>query len=138
MMACGCVSPVMLLFFLPFLIPPALAILLPAVAFFLPPPKQRPDGRLYWTSLSLLSITLAGLALFGTSLPWQLRVLVVPAILALLANTAWARGATRNLRENLEDEDLREALRSLSRRLWFPLQFLSLILFLGVWQPWVG
>ena len=132
MMCCGPGGLELLLLMIPFLILPALGILLPFVGFFLPPPKRRPDGVLYWISLSLLSI---GLAILGRWLGWNILLYLPAVILALLANTFWARGAARSLREDLEDGERREALRRLSRRLWFPLQCLSFLVFLGMWLP---
>jgi len=125
------------------LIPLLLLVVLASLGFFLPPPKRRPDGVIYWISLSLFFLFILSVValLIGVSIQeWQSRqaggkvlTFVVLGILlglalALLANTFWAKGMARKLPEGMDEEERREAIGSLSRRLWWPLAGLVFLL----------
>ena len=116
-----------------------LLLFLPVIGFFLPPPKQRPDGMLYWVTLAIfLCFLLCGLLFIGMvvrSGHWDVEhagpvtacILIglhLALILGLLANTFWVKGVARKLPEGMDTEEHWEAISRLSRRLWWP--FLAL------------
>ena len=127
-----------------------LLFILPVIVFFVPPPKHRPDGPWYWLALSLLILFCFLLLVAGfmelkhwnpdKAAKWIFAFFALPcvAILGLLANTFWARGVARKLPEGMDEEERREAMRRLSRRLSWPLLLLSFVVFLGVLLPQIG
>ncbi len=129
--------------------------LLPFVGFFLPPPRNRPAGVLYWLALGafLLALILAGVgftvgafsdhARYGAFAWWHWAgpLVCVAVTCALLANTFWALGQARRLPPGMGEEDRREHLRRLSRRLWMPLcalSLLALVLPFGLMRFWAS
>ena len=60
---------------LPFL----LLLVLPLLGFFLPPPKRRPDGVLYWITMSLVLMMMGVLLKIGLRLGFDVKyVLSLP------------------------------------------------------------
>ena len=119
-----------------------LVLPLPFLGFILSPPKRRPDGVMYWIALSAVLLFLGFiigrlfmLILQGLKLPSGEKlkvggfcVLFLAVMLGLLANTFWAKGMARKLPEGMDEEDRREAMRKLSRRLWWPLLVIEVLL----------
>ena len=113
------------------------------LGFILPPPKRRPDGVLYWITLvPIMCILLVFVAFtmvyaiqdWGQNSPgdrfWTFAIpgILAGVVLGMLANTFWAKSVARKLPEHLSDEDRRESMGRLSRRLWWPLLVVGFVL----------
>ena len=136
-----------------FLLPLPLFLILSLVGPFLPPPPRKPVGVLYWISflgfcgfllLSGAGVVIAFIAQHSYDahpepVPgWMcviIPLVVLAASLGLLANTLWGLGQAQKLPPDMPEEERREVLRRLSRRLWFPLSA-AWVLFLVL--PWLG
>ena len=108
---------------------------IPFLGLLLPPPRKHPDGGFYW---GVLLLTLADCLFVGIiSVIWIVEdcrrrgglawwhlvppLVVLAIVLGLIANTLWARGRARQISDGIAEEDHRDAMKRLSRRLWFPL-----------------
>lgn len=102
-------------------------LLMPILGLFLPPPKERIAGFLFWsmtafTALLLLYLAVAGVIVTVQGELWGLALALTPLgmLAAHLANAFWVIGQQRRLPADMEEEARREARLRLHRRLWMP------------------
>lgn len=122
----------MILLFLPL----PLFLILSLIGPLLSTPARKPVGILYWISsigfcayllLIGIGVVIAFVALHTYDAQPGWPFLILPLLLALaaglglLANTLWGLGQARKLPSDMPEDERREVLRRLSRRLWFPL-----------------
>ncbi|GEM_PF-1665439 len=111
-------------------------LFLPILMVFLPLPRSRPVGVLYWMVFSLQATLLVFETAWKLGKGIQLAGVCLPPILVLLANAGWVQEMAARIPSGTDEGERREAMRKLSRRLWGSLLPLPcLMLFVHLYSP---